>query len=301
MDTIKQAAALTGVSAHTLRAWERRYGLFSPTRTTSGYRVYDEQTIGRIRLMSSLVSGGMAPRDAAAEVRRRSTALRSGAPEPRGPASDVGLDLVEAAAALDVARVSRILDEQFARGDFETVVQDWLMPALNAVGRAWASDRLSVAGEHLVANAVLRRLSAAYEAAGRGWGPPVIIGAPPGVQHELGLLAFAVAARRAGLATLYLGRDVPLEAWSQAVATVEAKGVVTTAPRRRDVARVAQLAQMLADTHPELPVWVGGRFQHLVPPPARTLGHSIVAAASTLAGTAETQQSDEQGEPWTTM
>lgn len=276
MVTIKKAAEITGVSAHTLRAWERRLDLFYPARTPSGYRDFDDETIARIEAMSALVTDGWRPRDAAAEVLRRTGT--AGAPARAAP----NHDLVEAAATLDAERLARILDDQFARGDFETVVQSWLMPALTAVGRAWASGRITVAGEHLVAHAVLRRLSAAFEAAGRGTGRPVLVGAPPGCRHELGLLAFAVAARRAGLATCYLGGDVPLDAWSDAVGATSARGVVTSAPRRRDALQVANLAERLA-VRPGVGVWVGGRCQHLVPAPARPLGHDIGRAATSLA------------------
>ncbi|NHB85717.1 MerR family DNA-binding transcriptional regulator [Tessaracoccus sp. HDW20] len=48
MVTIGQAARLTGVAEHTLRAWERRYGVFQPVRTGGGYRVY-----GRTRCTGS--------------------------------------------------------------------------------------------------------------------------------------------------------------------------------------------------------------------------------------------------------
>lgn len=295
MLTIKNAAELTGVSAHTLRAWERRYGLFSPARADSGYRVYDDEAISRIKAMNALVSEGWSPREAAIEVLRRRApdAVVGGTRQPSAP-HDPYADLVQAAATLDAARVSQLLDEQFALHDYETVIDQWLMPALSRVGREWASGEVSVAGEHLVANTVLRRLSAAYEAAGRGLGRPLVIGAPPGVHHELGLMAFAVAARRVGLATIYLGADVPLDAWSEAVARSQARGVVTTAPRRSDAARATQVAQRLAGDHPGLPVWVGGRFQHLVPAPARPLGHRIGDAARLLAA-ATTDQGATHG------
>lgn len=282
MLTIKKASAATGVPEHTLRAWERRYGLFAPTRSPGGYRVYDEAALERIRAMNALVRDGVPPREASVAVLRRDV---SWVTEAGGWAagSDPDSRLVEAAGALDPAGIARVLDEQFARGDFESVVDGWLMPALVAVGRAWASGRISVAGEHLVANAVLRRLATAYEAAGRGNGRPFVIGNPPGVHHELGLMSFAVAARRAGLATLYLGADVPLEAWSDAVRTSGARGVVTSVHRRRDASRAAQVAQLLEAEAPGLPVWVGGRYQHLVPAPARPLGHRIGDAARLLA------------------
>ncbi len=289
MLTIKTAAEITGVSAHTLRAWERRYGLFSPTRTPSGYRVYDEEVLARIRAMSALVSEGAAPREAALEVLRRRAPDAVRVESPRDDGRDPHRDLVEAAAGLDAARVSQILDTQFALHDYETVIDQWLMPALARIGREWAAGRVSVAGEHLVAGAVMRRLSTAYEAAGRGAGRPLVIGAPPGVRHELGLMAFAVAARRAGLATIYLGADVPLDAWSEAVAKAGARAAVTSAPRRADAERAGQVARQLTADHPGLPVWVGGRFQDVAPTPCRPLGQRIGEAARVLASATNDQ------------
>ena len=48
MVTISQAAQLTGVAEHTLRAWERRYGVFQPSRTPGGYRDYTTESLTRI-------------------------------------------------------------------------------------------------------------------------------------------------------------------------------------------------------------------------------------------------------------
>ena len=55
MYTIKQAAARTGLTIPTIRAWERRYGVVSPARTTAGYRLYDEAAIERLAAMRALV------------------------------------------------------------------------------------------------------------------------------------------------------------------------------------------------------------------------------------------------------
>lgn len=275
MLTIKKAAALTGVPEHTLRAWERRYDVISTSRTASGYRVYDDAAIARIREMDDLVKAGWAPRDAAAEAARRARGFADPADSER---------LLAAAAALDGDAVGRILDEQFARGSFETIVDEWLMPALVWLGRAWADQDVSVAGEHLVSNVIMRRLATVYEATDvpRG-GPTVVIGAPPGVEHELSLLAFATAARRAGVQTVYLGGQVPADAWRLAVLKVGAKGAVTSLHRRRDAARLVPVVDAVAGIR-GLRLWVGGRHQDLAPAPFRPLGHSISAAAAQLAG-----------------
>ncbi len=171
-----------------------------------------------------------APVDAA--VGRRST----GGPIDLGPAD--AAELLSAAADLSPARLAAILDDRFSRGSFETVVDEWLMPAMVAVGDAWAAGTLSTAAEHLTAHAVLRRLSAAFEAAAHGGrGPSVLVGLPPGCRHELGALAFATAARRAGLSVTYVGADLPVESWLDAVAhgrprADRARGAPTPGRRR---------------------------------------------------------------------
>lgn len=271
--TIKQAAQLTGVSEHTLRAWERRYGVFTPSRSAAGYRVYDADVLSRISAMRDLVAAGWSPRLAAAEVGRRAP---SGAV---GPADDPFAELVAAVAALDQPAVARLLDEQFAAEPFEDMVDGWLLPAMVRLGREWASGRISVAEEHFVSNMVMRRLAGAYEAA--GWGQSraaVLIGAPAGLDHELGLMAFAVAARRAGVRTIYLGAQVPLDAWRAAAEKSGAKHAVTAVHRRKDADRVVRLALALAEA-PEVTTWVGGAHQHRAGEPCRPLGHSIALAS----------------------
>jgi MerR family transcriptional regulator, light-induced transcriptional regulator len=63
----------------------------------------------------------------------------------------------------------------------------------------------------------------------------VVVGLPPGSRHELGALAFAVALRRRGVGVLYLGPDVPIDAWIDVLRQTRARaavvGVVTDADR----------------------------------------------------------------------
>ncbi|MDN5791147.1 MAG: B12-binding domain-containing protein, partial [Micrococcales bacterium] len=236
-------------------------------------------------------------RQAAAEVERRVVAGDGHLPAPAPPAVPAvpaaGLSsaspsapdlLIDAAARLDVARVGAILDEQFATGSFETVVDGWLLPALVELGEAWSQGRVSVAGEHLVAYAVQRRLAAAYEAAAHHTGGPrVIIGLPAGARHELGLLAFATAARRVGLTTAYVGANLPTADWAVAAGAHDAACAVLAVPREADLAGLRAVVAELRSAYPELTIAVGGDQQDLAPKECLRLGHDIGEAAAVLA------------------
>lgn len=268
MYTIKQAAARTGVSVPVLRAWERRYGVVTPDRTASGYRLYDEAALSRIRAMRHLVDQGWSPAVAAAELARLDegavASLAAAAPAPAATAGD-DVDLVarfvDAAAARDVAGLDGVLDEMLAAGSFESVAERHLLPALVELGAAWESGRLDVAAEHAASHAVLRRLGAVFEAAGsrRGRGRPVVIGLPPGSRHELGALAFGIAARRAGLPVLYEGPDLPAEDWLNAVSHTNARAAVIGVVTAADRPAAEEVGRLLRAERPNVLVAFGGR------------------------------------------
>src|SRR4051794_3140218 len=172
--------------------------------------------------MRRLVDAGWAPATAARAI------LQGEAPGDDGttPARDTdagsapaGLEeFLAAAAGMDPLGIIASLDKGMSIGSFEYAVDSWLCPALRALGEGWAGGEIDVAGEHMASHHVLRRLSAAFEAAGsRSRGPKVVVGLPEGSRHELGALAFATSARRLGMDVLYLGADVPVESWLAAV------------------------------------------------------------------------------------
>lgn len=281
MFTIKRAAELTGVPEETLRAWERRYAVVTPTRSPSGYRLYDEQAIQRLRAMQSLVDAGWAPRQAAAQV-------ATVTPPPM--LADGGLDtavepFLDAAGNLDAAGLDRVLDDVFSRASFEVVADQWLMPVLREIGARWVAGTLRISAEHLAVQAIMRRLVAAFAAASTYiGGPRVIMGLAPGSHHEIGMLAFATAARRRGLDVLYLGADLPVADWVDAVVRQHAQALVISVPLAVDAAAVTEVIAAVEAAAPHLCVGVGGTHQDLVTAPnVHKLGHGIGVAAAALA------------------
>jgi MerR family transcriptional regulator, light-induced transcriptional regulator len=206
-------------------------------------------------------------------------------PVPGSPAATAdGEDLLAAAGRMDLEGLTAILDDRFSRASFESVVDGWLMPCLVRLGEAWEQGSLSVAGEHLAAYAVMRRLAAAYDAAAAGArGTPVLVGLPPGSRHELGILAFAVAARRAGLGAVYLGADLPARDWVVAVTTYRARAVVLSVRAVADLFALETVVASLRATDPQVLVAVGGALQADAPAGCVGLGHRIGPAAARLA------------------
>ena len=279
MYTIKEASARSGVGVPLLRAWERRYGVVSPTRTPSGYRLYDDAAIERLRAMRQLIAHGWAAHQAAQRIRESSDRELAALAHPIVPAaasarepvaSDAAViektaagalvtRILDAARAIDASDLEGALDETFGSARFEVAADQVLMPALRAIGDAWERGEVSVAGEHAASHAILRRMAMAFEAAGSvDDGRPVLVGLGPKTRHELGALAFAIAARRAGVPVLYLGPDLPIESWVAAATGRTARAAVIGVPTRSDIRPASAVLAALREARPSIILAAGG-------------------------------------------
>ncbi|NNG21319.1 MerR family transcriptional regulator [Naumannella sp. ID2617S] len=265
MYTIGQAARRTGVSADTLRAWERRYGFPTPARTQARYRLYDEAALAQIRRMTRLLAEGLQAREAALIV---------------GARDDAGPRLTPAAfiKALEGPHSIRQLEKSFAcclqDRPFVDFVDNWMVPMLGLLGRAWLRGRVSIGGEHGVSAAIMRQLGLVWDALPQGDGPMVLIGLPAGARHEICLLAFAILLKEQGIRVLYLGADLPAESWAEAVIETRARVVVTGVHRPEDVPSVEELIVSVTAAGAQL-IALGGRYQGDVSGSALRLGNEF--------------------------
>jgi MerR family transcriptional regulator, light-induced transcriptional regulator len=277
MYNIKEAASRAGLTVPLLRAWERRYGVVKPQRSPTGYRLYSPDEIARVRAMQNMVGSGWSPSAAAGWLAGKTDAEIGAANPVDSPTTATETTatavapgpswierFIESAAAMDAAGMEDLLDEVAAIGSFELVAEGYLLPVLVAVGSAWESGAIDVAAEHSASNAILRRLAAAFAAAGRDLHAvsPVLVGLPPGSRHELGALAFSVAARRAGLPVLYMGADLPVEDWVGAASRTKAAAAVIGVISEGDRHAASSVVAALRDAGLDVVVALGGRAAH---------------------------------------
>lgn len=295
MYTIRQVSALTGVGEPRLRAWERRYRVVEPARSDGGYRLYDENQVAVLREMATLVANGV-PASAAARVLTASPG--SGAadtpaqPDALAPWSPVEVsavvavgaepDLVVAASSLDPQVLWSVIERAFDGASFEQVVEQWLLPQLVLLGEAWETGQISVAQEHFASAGLMRAVSAVYDAAPRSSsGAVVLVGLPRGARHELALFCFATCLRRLGSAVVYLGADIPEDAWRDAAHRRRARAAVIGVTADYEVPQAQAVADQLASVSPPLSVWIGGSHSAAVHG-ARQLPDSVAGAARIL-------------------
>src|SRR3954452_12892360 len=107
---IGELSKRTGVSPELLRAWERRYGLLRPTRSSGGLRLYASGDVERVRLMQQHLAAGLAAAEAAGAAVRADVAEQAPAPS----SAALGADLADALDRFDEPRAQAVLDRLLA-------------------------------------------------------------------------------------------------------------------------------------------------------------------------------------------
>ncbi|HTY17361.1 MAG TPA: MerR family transcriptional regulator [Myxococcota bacterium] len=247
---------LTGLSAHVLRAWERRYGAVRPLRTDGGTRRYREADVIRLQRLRAAVAAGHPIGDIARleddELDRRAALA------PAAPTAPLAA-ILEALDRLDAADAERLLGLQLSALGGARFARCVASPLLNEIGRRWEDGALCAASEHLASallrtllGSVLRPTNAAAQMS------PILFTTPPGERHELGVLMAAVAAVDAGGRAIYLGPDLPVAEVAQAADALGA-AAVALGVCQRDGAPVALALDALRRLMPaSVELWVGG-------------------------------------------
>jgi DNA-binding transcriptional MerR regulator/methylmalonyl-CoA mutase cobalamin-binding subunit len=248
---------LTGVSPELLRAWERRYGLISPLRTSGGTRRYTLENIEKIRLAKLAVDRGhrigKVAKWSEEELRKESAPRRAGAP--------ICFDeILEAGRRLNYSECQRLLAMYFGSLGPQRFARELAVPLTHRIGELWVSDEYSIASEHLITSVLRSLLGSAIQPSAQSlFGPTIVFATPSQERHELGLLVASVAAMGAGANTIHLGVDIPSSDIVKAAATAKAQVLglsIVTLSKENANSRVSEIRGDLAS---DIAIWLGGR------------------------------------------
>ncbi len=208
---IRDLEQFTGVKAHTIRVWERRYGLLRPDRTDTNIRTYDIDELKTILNVAFLNQRGhKISKIAAMAVEERERAVRDAAMQ-ESSAEGILNTLVMAMLAFDEELFERTCDEHARAHGFRSLVEGVLVKLLERIGVLWQSSAICPAQEHFVSNLVRQRLIVAAASLPKvaAGGPLNVLFLPEDEIHELGLLYVHYLLRAQGQRTVYLGQSVP--------------------------------------------------------------------------------------------
>jgi len=218
---MRVVARLTGLTADTIRVWERRYTAVEPERTEGNKRRYSGAQVRRLVLLRRATELGHSIGQVA---RLRDEEIRRLIGET-GPdiGSKVSLyaaiveDYLDTIFEYDVQRAESILTRTAAILPPMTLTLEVIVPLMRRVGEAWNSDQLRISHEHIISGQLRSLLGALMRHTDPVSGAPrVIVATPPDHLHEFGAIIGAFMAASRGFEPIYLGTHMPFEEIAEA-------------------------------------------------------------------------------------
>lgn len=239
---IQTVSELTGVPAPTLRAWERRYGVPSPSRTRASYRLYSEEDVEQVRRMRNLIEQGIAPAEAARALQAGPAPTTHEAAEEDDPWEIARQSLLGAVERFDPEALEDAVRRALILGSASDVFQRVLAPVQVEVGERWERGEVSVAQEHFASEVIERASRELLRLIQPEEGSRLaLLACFPDETHTLPLYGAALRLAQWGFRTIVLGRRTPPAALDHAAKVLEPDFVglsVTIAPETGEARHV---------------------------------------------------------------
>ena len=187
-------AKACGLSPHTIRAWEKRYGLIEPKRTEAGDRVYSGEDLGKLRLFAELTSAGhqigKISRLSVEELRellRRSRQVHPRHEDARVQAQKFSVRILAALKEYDIKEVSEALIQARLIMSTKDFLLFFCTTLFHELGQLSRSHDFCVAQEHLV-SALVRDQILKIQMPGPRFDRRIAFATRDGDYHEFGIL-----------------------------------------------------------------------------------------------------------------
>ena len=212
--TIQDLEILTGIKAHTIRIWEKRYNLLIPTRLNRNIRVYNLSDLQKILNVSLLYNNNY-------KISKISKLSESQLTEE---AKSFALNefsnnykinsLVISMYTFDESLFQEIYSQQIKKSSFLEIFINTYIPLLNHMGLLWQTDSIKPAHEHFVSNLIYQKIAlniATINSKETTNDHMNILFLPYGEIHELGLFFLNYYLKLSGERTIYLGKSIPFD------------------------------------------------------------------------------------------
>ena len=202
---------LSGIKAHTIRIWEKRYGVIDPQRTATNIRFYSDYDLKKIINVSLLNSNGIKISVIAEmtedEVNKKVQDLSQSENQ-----TGIHIDrLVTAMIDLEEEKFETELAIIEKKLGFERTIIEIVYPFLSKIGVLWQTGNITPAHEHFISNLIRQKIIVSIAALPipAKSSIRVVLFLPENELHEIALLFYHYITRKYGFRTYYLGQSVP--------------------------------------------------------------------------------------------
>lgn len=213
--SIKDLENLSGIKAHTIRIWEKRYGILEPMRTTTNIRLYDIENLQKLLNITLLHSHGYKiskiskfPPEKIPQLVQEIVSDKSA---KNHAINAFKLAMMNFDQALFFTTYNKLLSEK----SFREVFIEIFIPLMNEIGILWQTGTITPSHEHFISYLIRQKLLSnieqlqILESAKKD--KVFVLYLPQNEIHELGLIYLNYEILYHGYKTIYLGQSIPIE------------------------------------------------------------------------------------------
>ena len=256
---IKDLEVLTGIKAHTIRIWEKRYGILMPERTDTKIRLYSDDELTLLLNVALLNNSGLKISRIADMSREQ---IQEKVWEIKGSnIEDNSIELMLLALLdIDESQFKNVLEELIASIGIERMFSEKLIPFLDRIGVMWLVGSITTAQEHFISNLIRQKLISELDKlpVPQSKADNVLLFLPEHEWHEISLLYYHYVLRRNGRNTFYLGQSLPYDALLESIEKLKPSALVTSWLTAVDQKFIVTYFDRLQQDVLNIPIYSGG-------------------------------------------
>jgi MerR family transcriptional regulator, light-induced transcriptional regulator len=213
--SIKDLENFTGIKAHTIRIWEKRYNLVEPKRTCTNIRYYDDDDLKKLLNVSILHRHGFKISNIVnlgdEDINEKILNLAQTTSNFNSQIES----LVTAMIDLDEYKFDKVFNTTVLNLGFEETMLKLIYPFFEKIGVLWQIGTINPAQEHFISSLIRQKLIVAIDGISQkidDRSRSFLLFLPEGEYHEIGLIFYHYLIKKQNHKVIYLGESVPFDA-----------------------------------------------------------------------------------------
>jgi DNA-binding transcriptional MerR regulator len=252
--SIRDLENLTGIKAHTIRIWEKRYNLLSPERTTTNIRTYSLGSLQKLLNITLLYNNGFKISKIAKLKEDEIPIKVQEIMAVQNSKTHVLNAFKMAMINFDQNRFAQTFNSLLADYSFRDIFKDYFIPLLNELGLLWQTDTITPAHEHFITGLIKQKIQVNIEKLQLNeptkTDKTFVLYLPEGEIHEIGLLYLNYEIILHGYKSIYLGQSIPMDNLGELIGFVDNICFVsyfTVAPDKDEIGKyIEELSQTIS-------------------------------------------------------
>ena len=211
--TIKDLENISGIKAHTIRIWEKRYNLLQPNRSEANIRSYTPESLQKLLNIVLLNKNGFKISKIAKMSNEEIIVQARELAFQKATADEAINSFKVAMFQFDKILFNNTYNKLLHKKTFREIFKDVFIPFLEHIGLLWQTDTLLAAHEHFISNLIAQKIQSNTEKLQysiNNTDKSYVLFLPENEIHELGLMYLNYELVLRGHHTIYLGQSLPL-------------------------------------------------------------------------------------------